>query len=138
MTCRHHSAGLQQRPQGLRVGPAPAVVGMSLETQRRLHLSISSTLEVKASPCCDTLRPGAAGFLDSHSTPWGHCCPESQRRHVPPSPFLPRCGGQPGKSIEVSLAMAERGHGSVLFVYVPCMHLGTTLRRIDRSCRKAE
>lgn len=50
--------------------------------------------------------------------------------------FLPPHGA-PREPIAVSLDMSE-GQGGVLFVYMPCLRLSTVLRRIDRSCRKAE
>lgn len=68
---------------------------------------------------------------------WGHCCQESQRCHSP-KPFLLWCGEGLGKSFKVFPAGTERGQGGMLFVYMPCIRLGTMLRRTDRSCRKAE
>lgn len=50
--------------------------------------------------------------------------------------FLP-LHGAPREPIAVSLDMTE-GQGGVLFAYMPCLRLSTMLRRIDRSCRKAE
>jgi len=116
------------------------MVETSLETWRRLHLSIASALEVKASPCPFSWCFSAVGILVSHLTPWGHggTAARTASGIIPPESFLARCGEGMGKSFEVSPAVAERGQGSVLFVYMPCMCLGSTLRRIDRSCRKAE
>lgn len=64
-------------------------------------------------------------------------------RFIPPQALPPLCScnrleRQPGKPIEVSLDAAARAQGHVLFVSMPRVCLSTVLRRIDRSCRKAE
>lgn len=104
------------------------MVGMPLVTWRRLHPSITSTLEKKASPCQDALCPGAAGFLVSHLTSQGHGGTAARRARgvIPPNPSC--CGvekgwGSPSRCFQLGLRGAREAcylctcH---VFVSAPC------------------